>query len=378
MSEVTVLKLARKSLWVYKVGPEGLGEFSETEWKKDNLEQLLRTIKVKFQTTKVRVILADEISYNLEFEWPDKKKKPDREEVKSELEGRVPDEIREDNWDYDLVEQDGGGWLVRVFVPIKEVFEVFMKTCKLVGLRVMLVIPEKFLGGGDDQMLKIAKMKISDKDEAFLGMTPEVEESILNKQINFGGEKKKEDFKKVEKDQDEDGGGTNKILVIGGIVVILVLGVLLWWLLQHKKQGKPKVYGPSPTPSPVTVVKKKEASPAATKPQKEASSSGKPRSKTAIDLSKYKVVIENGSGIAGEAGRVKEILQDEGFKNLKTKNADSFDYKETIVEVKKGVPEEVKQTINRALNDHYVLKIKDLQTEADYDVLVVVGKLFVQ
>ena len=378
MSEVTVLKLARKSLWVYKVGPEGLGEFSETEWKKDNLEQLLRTIKVKFQTTKVRVILADEISYNLEFEWPDKKKKPDREEVKLELEGRVPDEIREDNWDYDLVEEDGGGWVVRVFVPIKDVFEVFMKTCKLVGLRVMLVVPEKFLGGGDDQMLKIAKMKISDKDEAFLGMTPEVEESILNKQISFGGEKKKEDFRKVEKDQDEDGEGTNKILVIGGIIVIIVLGILLWWLLQHKKQRKPKIYGPSPTPSSVAVVKKKEASPAATKPQKEASSSGKPRSKTKIDLSKYRVVIKNGSGVAGEAGRVGEILKDEGFEKIETGNADRFDYQKTRVELKKGLPDGVKTTIDRALNDHYVLEFKELQKENDYDVLIIVGKLFVK
>ncbi len=379
MSETVVLKLAKHTLWVYKIGPEGLGEFSETEWKKDNLEQLLQTIKVKFKTTKVRVILADEVSYNLEFKWPKKGEKPSREMVKAELEGRVPDEVGEDNWDYDLIKQDDESYLVRVFMPVEDTFEIFRKICKLVGLRVMLVIPEKFLGEGDDQMLKIAKMKIGDRDEAFLGMTPEAEESILNKEISFGSEKKKpEGGESKVSEVGIKGGGTRKVVVVGGIVVIVSLLVLLGWLVQQRKNRKPKVYGSKPSPSPTVVVKKKEASSAATKPQKEASSSGKPKSKKAIDLSKYKVVIKNGSGIAGEAGRVGEILKDEGFEKIETGNADRFDYQKTRVELKKGLPDGVKTTIDRALNDRYVLEFKELQKENDYDVLIIVGKLFVQ
>jgi len=384
MSEVVVIKLAKRSLWVYKVGPEGLGEFSETEWKPDNLEQLLRTIKVKFQTTKVRVILADEISYNLEFKWPKKGEKPDRAAVKSELEGRVPDEIKEDNWDYDLVEQEDESYLVRVFVPVKGTFDVFMEVSKRVGLRIMLVVPEQFLGGGDDQMIKIAKMKISDKDEAFLGLTPEVEESILNKQISFGGEKKSREAEiaKETSEKTKSKGGTRKAVVVGGILLIIILLGLLWWLLQQRQKRPPKTYGsPTPSPSPTTV----EASPSSNLNQSLNASSAAEASKSSrrsesINLGQYKLKIENGSGLPGEAGKVKEILVAEGFKEVETGNADRFDYQETEVKLKANLPDEVEKTIERALNDTYVLKVdrEGLQSDADYDVLVIVGKLFVQ
>ncbi len=367
MSEVVVIKLARKSLWVYKVGPEGLGEFSETEWKPDNLDQLLRTIKVKFQTTKARVILADEISYNLEFDWPDKDK-PTRTQIQAELEGRVPDEIKENNWDYDLVETEGGKFKVRVFVPVEDVFETFMKTCKQVGLGVEVVVPESFLGEGDDLMIKAARLKLNKKDEELLGIVSEKkEESILNKPISFGGESSKD--KEVDKEIEEEE-KSNKLIIWGGLVLVVILSGVLVWLLQNKRNRPAKVYGsprPSPSSTPVAVVKEKP---------KEASSAGV--KKEEVDLSKYKIKVENGSGIAGEAGRVREILADEGFEQIKTGNADKFDYQETIVEVKPGVAEKVSKTIERALNDRYVMKFQGLKKDSEYDVLIIVGKLFVQ
>ncbi|MFS8159809.1 MAG: LytR C-terminal domain-containing protein [Candidatus Roizmanbacteria bacterium] len=54
-----------------------------------------------------------------------------------------------------------------------------------------------------------------------------------------------------------------------------------------------------------------------------------------IDLKSYKIKVLNGSGIAGVAAKVSDVLKDKGFDVLSPGNADKSDYKETVIQVKK-------------------------------------------
>jgi len=94
-----------------------------------------------------------------------------------------------------------------------------------------------------------------------------------------------------------------------------------------------------------------------------------------IDFTDYALQIQNGSGTAGQAGAVDEILQAEGFAEADTVNADSYDYQDTEVQLKEGTPKAVFNAIERALNsDYQVTTGETLDKDSDFDVVVIVGQ----
>ena len=97
--------------------------------------------------------------------------------------------------------------------------------------------------------------------------------------------------------------------------------------------------------------------------------------KEKIDFVDYKVSILNGSGVAGEAGKVEELLKDVRFEDMDTGNADSYDYTDTEIRMKDGTPKAVYTAVKEALSDNYsVSKGDSLNDDADYDVIVMVGQ----
>jgi hypothetical protein len=97
----------------------------------------------------------------------------------------------------------------------------------------------------------------------------------------------------------------------------------------------------------------------------------------AIDLSKYKLQILNGAGIAGEAGKAQGYLTTAGFKDFKTGNASAFNFASTEVSLKKDTPEEVFTKIKAALDTYYqdVKKAeKALDEKSEFDASITVGK----
>lgn len=94
-----------------------------------------------------------------------------------------------------------------------------------------------------------------------------------------------------------------------------------------------------------------------------------------VDLSTLSVQILNGSGTAGEAGVVNELLKAEGFELFELGNASSYDYTATDVQIKEGTALEVFETIKDALTaDGYTIAEDDaLSEDNEYDVIIVVG-----
>jgi hypothetical protein len=96
--------------------------------------------------------------------------------------------------------------------------------------------------------------------------------------------------------------------------------------------------------------------------------------KEELDLSQYDIEIQNGSGVPGEAGVVDEILQEEGFNQADTANADSYDYQTTEVRLKEGTPKDVYEAIEEALNSDYDVELGDtLDDDSDQDIVIIVG-----
>lgn len=86
-----------------------------------------------------------------------------------------------------------------------------------------------------------------------------------------------------------------------------------------------------------------------------------------------KVKILNGSGIVGKAGEIEELLQDEGYSDIVTGNADNFDYDTSEIQVKED-KEEAFDILSGDLAD--LVKIDDFSTldEDDAaDIVFIIG-----
>jgi hypothetical protein len=139
---------------------------------------------------------------------------------------------------------------------------------------------------------------------------------------------------------------------------IFILGAILGGIFFYQKgvnQGQTAT--PSPEPTASTSSPTPSASPAAT-----------------LDLTKYSVAILNGSGIAGEAGKVKTLITDAGFKAGSTGNAATYDYTKTIIKAKSTVEKAFIAKLSEALAKSYVVgDSQTLSASSTVDVQVIVG-----
>lgn len=148
------------------------------------------------------------------------------------------------------------------------------------------------------------------------------------------------------------------VIIIPGIFLLgALLGGIYFYQASVTTQ-KDTVPSPSPTTT-VTVINQ---------PTPAASSSA------TIDLTKYPINIMNGSGIVGEAGKVKTLVETAGFKVAKTGNASSYDFTKTVIKAKADVPAEFLAQLSTTLSKTYTLDTNQVLAIGFPDsVQVVVG-----
>jgi hypothetical protein len=93
-----------------------------------------------------------------------------------------------------------------------------------------------------------------------------------------------------------------------------------------------------------------------------------------MKLASYKVSVLNGSGKPGEASKVKALLEKQGFKVGQTGNANTFDFTDTIIQIKSLVPADVVTKAQDAIGGAYSVKMGDQLTDKNtFDIIVTVG-----
>lgn len=152
---------------------------------------------------------------------------------------------------------------------------------------------------------------------------------------------------------------TNPLVII--IPGIFLLGALLGGIYFYQASVTTQK-GTVPSPSPTTTVT------VINQPTPAASSSA------TIDLTKYPINIMNGSGIVGEAGKVKTLVETAGFTVSKTGNAASYDFTKTVIKAKADVPAEFLAKLTDTLSKSYVLDANGVLAISSPDIIqVIVG-----
>lgn len=149
-----------------------------------------------------------------------------------------------------------------------------------------------------------------------------------------------------------DMSGLNKNWLIGIAVVVIIivgLGYFMFFRGGNKAAGEP-----TPTPAETVV----ESTPTAV---------------PTIAKKDIKIRVLNGSGVVGEAGRVKAMLEKAGFKVDSTDNADNYNYKDTEIKAKANVSSQTIDELKNILNADYIIVTKELGEDEEEHVVITVG-----
>ena len=94
-----------------------------------------------------------------------------------------------------------------------------------------------------------------------------------------------------------------------------------------------------------------------------------------VNLSKYKIKVLNGSGISGEASRVKALLEKAGFTVSSTGNATNYNYIKSVIQAKSEVEKEFINKLTEALSENYQVdaKAEPVNTSSPDEVVVIIG-----
>lgn len=158
----------------------------------------------------------------------------------------------------------------------------------------------------------------------------------------------------------EKGGHLFRVLLIF-ITALLAGGVAVAGFLYVSQKKPQKVPAPHELPTPAVTIMP-------TEPVASSSATG------TVDVSSLSVQILNGSGIAGEASRVRDDLKKVGFTNFSLGNADSYDFTDTQVQVKENADAGLFKTIQEALSNYTTVEKDPLLKTNTYDVVITVGK----
>ena len=95
-----------------------------------------------------------------------------------------------------------------------------------------------------------------------------------------------------------------------------------------------------------------------------------------FDKAKLNIKVLNGSGIAGKASQIKDILKKAGYLEILTGNAHNFEYKNTIIQTKKTVSDVYSQLKIEFKDYTSTLKMEILEATATADVIIIIGQDF--
>lgn len=154
-------------------------------------------------------------------------------------------------------------------------------------------------------------------------------------------------------------------LVLFFVVVAIFVG--LYFLGKNAEEKRESVASvPTQMVSPTTIVSPEE---------KKASPSASPTPEKTLERSELRVVVLNGSGIAGAAGKVSTVLKNAGYSVERVGNATQFTYQGItilITEKKRGYLSQLKEDI--AAEEPSVTIETEISDDISADAEVIIGK----
>ncbi len=173
-----------------------------------------------------------------------------------------------------------------------------------------------------------------------------------------------------------------KTIALLAFIVLVVLSVVF-----VKVTSKPKDQATSTistSPSPIETSMPSLSPEVSSSPSESPSPTPTPTPKpsvnpvdnaTGLDRSKLSVIIQNGSGQAGVAGKASDYLKNLGYNVVSTGNADNYNYTNVFIQVKAGKSDFL-PLLKKDLGFSYTIGTNsaDLSGSSSEDALVIIGQ----
>lgn len=169
------------------------------------------------------------------------------------------------------------------------------------------------------------------------------------------------------------------------ILFALIIGIAILagnYFLSGKSQSPATptptpTEAPTPTPTPEATVSATPTPKASPTPSSKVTPTGKvtPTPTTGATTGKsLQVQVLNGSGTPGEAGKAATLLKNAGYSITSTGNADTFDYTNTIIQIKKSKNQYAAQ-LKKDLSSQYTVDptVQTLAETSSSDAIVILG-----
>ena len=374
----------------------------EVLWTQETLSQVFSTLKNKFSSC-FRVLISDEfVTVSSLLINPKQSKK--RSIIQSLIQPLTTDNLSQTVWDYKIITKQNNLYLIQAIIISKTFFDQLRSVLAANKIKVKLLqnfstslsqyLPKKELVLLIYQDLLVISLNQNPIFSKLVGKTlsqTEIDEafSFCQKTLKINPQKiffyplgnfdfKKFDFHSITpesvninplqslkhpKDLDiSDAHSTRleinhtnfvsrfpKILLIIPILILLTFVFLIFQdkILPHPKNNQINpIISITPTATP-----------------------------TPIDPKNFKIEILNGSGVAGQAAKVSEVLTPNGFVIEKTGNASNFNFTETQIQIKSTVPESIINLLTKSL-DQYSAVVSDVKLESSdsFDIIITIGK----
>jgi hypothetical protein len=360
-NKINIVAIARDKVVAAEVSPsKGKVKFvKEYGWQKETLGVVFLEIIKHFGTKDFRLLVSDNLCYLVKFAIPaDTRKDEERDIVRSKLKEKVPEDFDDDEWDYKEIgegERENSETInVLVCALVKDFFKTLKSAVRESGIVFEAVECETVAVSRDvNPLIGLAlKEDLTGKDEKVLNITS----------LNV--------LRDMSVDHDavgqENGAKKSKtILILLAVLSILVLlavvgARLLNWEIKLIMNND--IRGVDEETS-----ERVENGLFETEPAEEG---------VFYDFSSVKVLVQNGTGVEGEAEKIGELLKTEGFGEIVAEDADDFDYNASVVIVKENVPEQAFFRIEDLMEEDYTIaKANEYLDESYfYDIVIIVGR----
>lgn len=319
------------------------------EWNTQTLPKLFADIKSTAGTHPIRVLLADEFSYILELPIPPEVVNK-RLHIEHQLKIHIPEVLHQNEWDFKEIRPTSKEKKVLIFAPVKYIYDALLKASEATGIHIEAIEPVQIAGRRHkNPVVGLAiKKDLKGRDEEVLNVVP-ARYSATTDSISSEDDTLKKS-------------SSAKTWIMIGAVILLVGGCAYVIYTQFTKPRTTTAPIEQPTPAA-------QESPSPL-PQEETPT----QIELPLDVSSYTVRVLNGSGEAGVSTTVKKLLEEEGFTQITTGNADNFDYNTTFIKHKDTIPNQILPRLKELLSEYTVEQSEYLTTDEPYDLLIIVGK----
>lgn len=329
----------------------------EVAWTPETLDEALKSILTKLKTDTVLLLLGEDIAYVTTLTIP--KATPaaqERSAVYEIIRYLIPEDLNDSNWDYIVTDGRRGSKSVLVFAPVMEKFQLLSNALHALGCKVLAVEPAS-----------VAKLRNSDP---YIGIAQKKDfkgedSKTLNIELAAGITKKEKQVKEspvheTQPDKEridiETKSSTGAYLTALIMVTILSVAAIAGILYYRNQQSVKAATEETPTPTML------------------ASPTAKPTATPSVNYAAYVVEVLNGSETAGQAASVAAILEEAGFDDIETGNADRDDYKQTIIQVKESSESAfLIDKLTELLQDYEIATGEVLTATSSSDLLITVG-----